>query len=156
MNQGEKTIKRRSFLWRLGLGALGLASAALATSLTAALWPRNSRRRWIDVGRPRDFVPGSWRKAEGQHFYLVMTAQGLAAISSTCPHLGCQLRHSGDGFVCPCHGGRFAATGQVAQGPPDRDLPWFRILVEGGRVYVDPGQRVSADSYVLLQESARG
>ena len=147
----QSGLNRRGFLLRLGLGSLGLAVTAFATGLSAVLWPRKGRQRWVEVGRPRDFVPGSWRKQDGQDFYLVMSAQGLAAISSTCTHLGCTLRHSGEGFVCPCHGGRFAADGQVVQGPPDRELPWFKIIVDAGRVFVDPGQQVTAQSYTPME-----
>lgn len=151
MVEKEHKIKRRGFLLRLGLGALGLASAAFATGLTSVLWPRRGRQSWVEVGRPQDFVPGSWRKQAGQDFYLVMTAQGLAAISSTCTHLGCSLRHSGEGFACPCHGGLFGADGTVLQGPPDRALPWFKVLVDSGRVFVDAAQQVPAQTYTAME-----
>lgn len=151
MAESEHKMKRRGFLLRMGLGAFGLASVAFVGSLTSVLWPRRGRQGWVEVGQPKDFVPGSWRKLPEHDFYLVMTGQGLAAISSTCTHLGCTVRHSGDGFVCPCHAGRFAADGKVLQGPPERDLPWFKVLIDAGRVYVDPAQEVRAQTYTVME-----
>lgn len=150
MSSDQHHSPRRQFLVRGGLAALGAAALGLAGVLGLNLRPRSRRQRWVQVGRPEDFVPGSWRSVSGQEFFLVMTGQGLAAISARCTHLGCSLRHSGQGFSCPCHGGHFSADGRVLTGPPTRDLPWFAIVVDGGWVYVDPGHEVPAQQYQPL------
>jgi cytochrome b6-f complex iron-sulfur subunit len=51
----------------------------------------------------------------------------IAAISTTCTHLGCALAVRGHGFECPCHGSRFDALGQRLAGPATRNLPWYRV-----------------------------
>ena len=49
----------------------------------------------------------------------------LHAMSSVCPHRGCDVGWNGDEKVwdCPCHGSRFAADGAVLRAPAMQPLP---------------------------------
>jgi nitrite reductase/ring-hydroxylating ferredoxin subunit len=49
----------------------------------------------------------------------------LDVVSSTCTHLGCQVKWNAaeTSWDCPCHGSRFAPDGRVLQGPAVADLP---------------------------------
>ncbi len=49
----------------------------------------------------------------------------LHAMSSVCPHRGCDVEWNGAEKVwdCPCHGSRFAADGSVLRGPAAQPLP---------------------------------
>ena len=63
------------------------------------------------------------------------------ALSSTCPHLGCQVRWEAqnDRFFCPCHNGVFDPTGRAIAGPPGdagQSLPQYPLRVEGGLLFI--------------------
>ncbi|MCW2955385.1 MAG: iron-sulfur binding oxidoreductase [Thermoleophilia bacterium] len=51
-------------------------------------------------------------------------AGALHAVSATCTHLGCLVRHEVErnAWQCPCHGSRFAIDGTVLNGPAMKDL----------------------------------
>jgi cytochrome b6-f complex iron-sulfur subunit len=71
--------------------------------------------------------------------YLVITdGPELAAygISARCTHLGCTVDWSADEqtFVCPCHGSRFDALGNVINGPANDPLMLVTVTTNQDRV----------------------
>ncbi|MHC4822169.1 MAG: QcrA and Rieske domain-containing protein [Planctomycetota bacterium] len=69
-------------------------------------------------------------------------AESFMALSSTCPHLGCQVHWEAhnDRFFCPCHNGVFDPSGKGTEGPPGdagQDLPRYPLKVEGGLLYIE-------------------
>jgi nitrite reductase/ring-hydroxylating ferredoxin subunit len=68
-------------------------------------------------------------------------ADDFIALSSTCPHLGCQVRWEGPNnrFFCPCHNGVFDPSGKAIAGPPGeagQSLPRYALRVEGGVLHI--------------------
>lgn len=68
-------------------------------------------------------------------------ADDFIALSSTCPHLGCQVRWEGPNnrFFCPCHNGVFDPSGKAIGGPPGeagQSLPRYQLRVEGGLLQI--------------------
>jgi menaquinol-cytochrome c reductase iron-sulfur subunit len=45
-------------------------------------------------------------------------------------------RAESDEFLCPCHGGLFAADGQLLGGPPPRGMDQLESKVEEGKLKV--------------------
>ncbi len=94
-----------------------------------ALWLMNSLAKRTATLPENADITETVPLAEGNgiRFYdkviVIADAEGLAVFSSTCPHLGCRINGAEDGeLVCPCHGSRFNARGQLLHGPALRNL----------------------------------
>ena len=69
-------------------------------------------------------------------------AEDFIALSSTCPHLGCQVRWEGQNnrYFCPCHNGTFDPSGKATGGPPGDaglSLPRYALAVQRGLLYIE-------------------
>ena len=69
-------------------------------------------------------------------------AEDFIALSSTCPHLGCQVRWEGQNnrYFCPCHNGTFDPSGKATGGPPGDaglSLPRYALAVQQGLLYIE-------------------
>ena len=90
------------------------------------------------IGKPDDFPPGTRIAREAERICIVREGNKLAAISTTCTHLGCIVGISDTGFACPCHGSRYDQDGTVTGGPAPKPLPWFKVsLAPNGEIEVD-------------------
>jgi nitrite reductase/ring-hydroxylating ferredoxin subunit len=76
-------------------------------------------------------------------------ADDFIALSSTCPHLGCQVRWEpqNNRYFCPCHNGTFDPGGKATGGPPGdagQSLPRYALRVDQGLLYIDvPAEQLS-------------
>ena len=76
------------------------------------------------------------RQSEGD------AAENFIALSSVCPHLGCQVHWEphNDRFFCPCHNGVFDPQGIAVEGPPAKagqELEKYPLKVEDGMVFIE-------------------
>jgi Rieske Fe-S protein len=138
------------------------ASLAMAGGLAAGygtfaymggryLFPDSSGRvGWQFVARVNELAPGeslNYTAPSGAQVVIARQSEGetgedFLALSSVCPHLGCQvhLEPQHARFFCPCHNGAFDLTGEPIAGPPkdaNQKLTRFPLKVEAGLLYVE-------------------
>jgi len=142
--------RRRMLGWLSSVGLLG-AGVLSAFSNLVFIKPRATygAPMRFNIGKPEDFPPGTRMALEAQRICVVRDGNKLAAISTTCTHLGCIIGLSETGFACPCHGSRFDQDGNVTGGPAPKPLPWFKVsLAPNGEVEVDKDVEIDPGSYL--------
>lgn len=162
-HEGSETRhSRRSFLHQIGLVGVWGAIAGLAYQSVRSLIPNvlyESPRRF-KIGLPGQLAEGVTFLTE-KRLYVFKQGRSFYAISGTCTHLGCTVKHTKlnspkhvtlDGedreidfeFHCPCHGSRFYSDGTNYAGPAPSPLRWYRLTVspDDGQLLVDMGEEV--------------
>ena len=156
--------QREGFLSNLTTVAMfaGLTTAygTLAAIMARFLYPaRSSPRGWMFVSDIASFQRGasfSFRTPSGEAVNITRrgggtAAQDFAALSSVCPHLGCQVHWeaANQRYFCPCHNGVFSPEGIATAGPPadaGQALIEYPLKVEGALLFIE----------VALTELAKG
>lgn len=144
--------ERRGFLSSLGM-LTGLFSGygMFATMAGRYLFPSHgSQKAWLFVKDLGGFGVGeslNYRSPAGQSIVVTRLADNgdagdFIALSSVCPHLGCQVHWEGQNkrFFCPCHNGAFNAEGKPTEGPPEtanQSLAQYDLQVEHGLLYIE-------------------
>jgi cytochrome b6-f complex iron-sulfur subunit len=143
-------IPRRSMLaWLSSVGLFGSAILAVVSDLVF-FKPRvtYSPSARFSIGKPDDFPPGTRIARDVERVCIVRDGNRLAAISTTCTHLGCIVAISDTGFACPCHGSHYDQDGNVTGGPAPKPLPWFKVsLAPNGEIEVDKNSLVDPGTY---------
>jgi cytochrome b6-f complex iron-sulfur subunit len=146
----EPAGRRRFLVWLSSVGLFGSAVLSAVSNLVfikpRATYGQPTR---FAIGKPDDFPSGVRISLDVKRVCIVRDGNKLAAISTTCTHLGCIVGISDTGFACPCHGSRFDQDGNVTGGPAPKPLPWFKVnLAPNGDVVVDKGVEVQAGTYL--------
>jgi cytochrome b6-f complex iron-sulfur subunit len=147
MTEDRIDLQRRR-VFAVGCVGIGAATAGFLATTFRFLVPNvlyePSRR--FDIGSPAEFPAGSVTFLSDRRLYVFNSADGFFAISSICTHLGCNVKHIGQGFECPCHGSRFDENGRVVQGPAPQPLAWYAIsLSPREQLIVDQDQTVGPE-----------
>ena len=138
------TVDRRRFLQMVawtGLGATACAGALPLCRYLLTPWsPSAKGPSRLSLGPLAGFPPGEARTVvlRGEPVLAVHGPGGVVAVSSRCTHFSCLVRWNDEAgeIRCPCHGGRFDASGEVLGGPPPRALERVPVSVEEGEVWV--------------------
>jgi nitrite reductase/ring-hydroxylating ferredoxin subunit len=147
--------ERRGFLSKLSNLAM-LSSLAGGYGLFAFiagrfLYPaRGQERQWMFVIETDRVGVGEsvlYRAPAGETVNVTRRgdsgdAGDFLALSSVCPHLGCQVHWeaTNNRYFCPCHNGVFTPEGKGVEGPPGdagMELPRYELKVENGLLFVD-------------------
>jgi len=111
-------------------------------------------------------VPATgWLKLDGSDgapLYVGRREGRVVAFDGRCTHMGCPVAPDAEsgGFACPCHGGRFDASGAPTGGPPKRPLGALPVVGAGGQLSVgggaEPTREVVPADYVVVACEVRG
>ena len=148
----RSTSRRRLLAWLSGVGLAG-SGILSAFSNFVFIKPRATygAPQRFSIGKPEDFPAGTRMAIEPRRICVVREGNKLAAISTTCTHLGCIVGLSDTGFACPCHGSRFDQDGNVTGGPAPKPLPWFKVsLAPNGELEVDKNTSVDPGTYLSV------
>ncbi len=132
----------------------------VASRLVAALWGASFLWGWLRYLTPRegltwgrmwtpvldlDELPvGEARQVNiGEHPVLLIRVKpdAVVALSAVCTHRRCGVVWNRDqeALTCPCHGGRFALSGQVLAGPPPSPLRRYAVHLQNGKIFLSGG-----------------
>jgi menaquinol-cytochrome c reductase iron-sulfur subunit len=162
---------QRVLLWTTYTTGAVAAAAVGVPFVGLLLGPlrKSPEEKWVSLGPVGRFPEGETRlatftnplgqpwdgKAAHTGVYvrcLDKDKQQFLIFAMNCAHLGCPVSwfpQSGL-FMCPCHGGVYYASGEVASGPPPRGLFQCVWRVRDGRL------EVQAPHYPTLQNTLRG
>jgi cytochrome b6-f complex iron-sulfur subunit len=147
----EKKLPRRDFLaWLSGAGVVGSSLAALVSTYFF-MKPRVTfgQPNRFSIGRAEEFPEGARIAIDNKRVCIVREGNRVAAISTTCTHLGCIVAPSATGFQCPCHGSQFDVDGNVTGGPAPKPLAWYSVsLTPSGELEVDKDNEVQTGTYL--------
>jgi len=145
-----KSIPRRDFLGLAGLWSAGVAIFGSVLGMARLPKPRVTPEasNLFRAGHPEEFPVGTVKMLREQQVRIIVTSQGVAAMSLICTHLGCIIKESKTGFDCPCHGSKFDKEGKVLGGPAPRPLMWLAVSqAADGVLLVDKSQEVNPGTF---------
>jgi cytochrome b6-f complex iron-sulfur subunit len=148
-DQAQPLTPRRVLAWLSGFSLCGSAIITVFSNFTF-IKPRATygQPNRFSIGRPEDYPTGARIALEGRRICIVREGDQMAAISTTCTHLGCIVSSSETGFACPCHGSRYDQDGNVTAGPAPKALPWYRLsLAPNGELEVDKDNEIEVGTY---------
>ena len=140
-----RRVGRRSFVRNAALGATGVVLAEAVGGFLWFWWPNKTGAFGSEIPVPASEVPAvnapPFESTEGR-FFLVHTQDGVMAMYTKCPHLGCKVPWVGppddpQAFQCPCHGSMYNYVGERTGGPAPRPMDLFAVRVDDdGTVHV--------------------
>lgn len=162
-SQGALTVHpdRRQFVRNAALGAVGTLLTLGAAGFLGLLWPRKTGAFGSELTVKAADVPTvdgqPFHNIQGK-FYLVRNNDGLLALYTKCPHLGCSVPYVGpadsqQAFKCPCHGSMYDYDGVRTGGPAPRPMDLMAVTVDDatGNVMVNTGDISQRQDYAPSQ-----
>ena len=140
-------MKRRNFLNRLAVTAVGSAGLVTMTAVLGEILPPEAQHyRLLKLGRLDDYPLNDFSFIAESKLYLQRTRTHLRVLSGVCTHLGCTVLKSEKGFQCPCHGSQFDPLGRPLSGPALRELDRYQISMNNqGEIFVDLNELADKD-----------
>lgn len=139
---------RRRFLRLVAAAAAtGALTPGCASVVATRVRPVDGRIRIDPADHPGLAGAGGFLRLQPEdgsaQVYLFPTADGYAALSPICTHLGCTVEVRGARLECPCHGSTYDRLGRVLRGPAEAPLEAYpvRTLPDGTiEIQLTPGE----------------
>jgi cytochrome b6-f complex iron-sulfur subunit len=145
---------RRDFLTWVTRGSVAAASALALGQLARyfSFEPPGQAPSTIPAGAPGTYGADTLTYVPAAQAYIGHDGGGLYAIDAQCTHLGCLVEQQPEGgFACPCHGSRFAAGGELQNGPAQKPLRHLALNLDAdGQVVVDRSQPAAAETRLAV------
>jgi Rieske Fe-S protein len=135
--------------------ALGILAAVAALPLERRLsgatttQPAESDHAWVATVKAEQLEDGAADTRWEREHWFVLSRSGdkVVALDVRCTHHGCPVSQDGKkGFLCNCHGARYAWDGEVVKGPAKNPLVRYAVkLGSDGIIEVDTLQKVTSD-----------
>ncbi len=155
--QSERFVPPKTRRDFLGLAAVWTALGTFFVALVGAMrlpmpsvFPESNSRS--KIGPPSAFQKGSATHLVHLQAWIFRDNDGgMYAISSVCTHLGCIAGRQDTGeFLCPCHGSRFNAGGEVLGGPAPSALSWLELsIAPDGQLVLDRQRSVKRGTRLM-------
>ena len=147
--------ERRTFLSTASslamAGGLAASYGTFGAMAGRFLYPAHrAQRRWTLVTQTKNVSMGgtfTFKLPGGQPVVITRRSErdveaSFLALSSTCPHLGCQVHWEPQNrrFFCPCHNGVFDQEGKATEGPPAKagqSLITYPLKVDNGMLFIE-------------------
>ncbi len=127
-----------------------MATPAIGYVLSPLLRRRSGQ--WVVIDKASKFPGGAPRRVIYKYLdergysveqirraaFVVRDGNELVVLSPVCTHMGCNVgfNDAANLFECPCHGGKYDASGRVVDGPPPQPLRRFKTRVRGGNLEI--------------------
>ena len=127
-------MDRRTFMEIAAAALAGIALPGCASVASTRVTPsggavRLSAREFPQLARAGGYLKLQPDGAPTPVYVLALDDGRYAALSPICTHQGCTVNIEGPHLVCPCHGSTFDRSGQVLQGPAERALERFPVIL---------------------------
>lgn len=111
----KPAMRRRRFLGIIGMGAF-------FSLIGKFLWVKGATGDKKLTIKINEIPEGGALLLPDNHLAVLRMNEEVVALDLTCTHLGCIVRATPEGFLCPCHGSAFSYDGSVVKGPATRRL----------------------------------
>ncbi len=156
-----RKLSRRGFTRNAAMAASGVVLAEVGAGFLWFFWPNKTGAFGSDITVSASEIPAAGaepvRNTAGK-FWLVHNDDGLLALYTKCPHLGCAVPFVPNGnppFQCPCHGSQYDINGVRVAGPAPRPMDYMPITVDdSGNAIVATGAITQRSGYEPSQAAA--
>lgn len=87
--------------------------------------------------RTRQYIIAQNDKLEFPIYVYRFSDTEYSALWMKCTHQGAELQASGDALQCPSHGSEFTNKGAVSNGPAEKNLRSFPVIVQTDTITID-------------------